>query len=928
MTGKKGKKRDYSRIKEILGWSRTGSIHEFLLNSSKVITIILDRKGKILFVNRPALKSLGYSEDEVIGKSFRKFLSRKSAGRAEKLLENELKGNSQPEEILEARARSGDKRYLEFSPGSTLLRSGNRIKGIILCAFDITKRMKKGDELKLADDVRLNIIREAPFGIYVVNQQGVIEYANSAMCRISGIKKKELEGINTLTLPTYKRIGLSDKIKKGLRGKAFSIGPLEYTSHYGKKRTIRNFKGIPLREDGVSKLLVVVEDLTKQKEAEEELVRSENRHRFIAENINDVICIQNLNLDITYVSPSIKRAAGYSPKEVVGGNMKDFMTSSSYKRAASSFRKALKKARKKDAQLPLMEYEYVRKDGSTMWGELKATFLRDSDGNLTGLLGVIRDITERKKAEDKLKESEEKFRLTFENALDAIIWADPRTGRITNCNRAAEKLIGMKRKDIIGRPQKMLHPPELRKEALKRFRQHSEKGGTIESKIITSKGERVPVSITASTTFVKGEPIAQGIFRDIRDRKKAEKSLKESEERFRRIYEQSPIGIEIYNAKGGLLHANKACLDIFGVSDISEVKDFNLFSDPNLPEEARKKIIRGEGASYESYFDFDIVRRKKLYRTSKSGKIWVEVIITSLALGNNKRNKGSKNRENKEKTGYLVQVADITKEKEAENLKAEELKKLQGLDRLKTHFLTLASHELKNPLTPMLSQLQMLEDGTLGGLNKDQQEGIEIIHKSADHLVKLVDDILDISRLEAGRMKFDMRSININNVIRDVCNAMAPSAKEKGISLKQSLKKLPKTRADPFRIRQVLLNYLSNAIKFTNRRGRIYVSSESQPGRIIVRVTDTGIGVKKEEQHKIFAPFFQAQEVAGKKKFGFGLGLTTSKGIIEGHNGEIGVDSRFSRGSTFWFTLPLNNTVRRQCRENKNKKEKIKNGKR
>ncbi|MFO8016346.1 MAG: HAMP domain-containing sensor histidine kinase, partial [Candidatus Woesearchaeota archaeon] len=223
----------------------------------------------------------------------------------------------------------------------------------------------------------------------------------------------------------------------------------------------------------------------------------------------------------------------------------------------------------------------------------------------------------------------------------------------------------------------------------------------------------------------------------------------------------------------------------------------------------------------------------------------------------------------------------------------------------KTNFLTLASHELKNPLAPLLSQLQMIEDGTLGGLNRDQQEGMEIIHKSADHLVKLVDDILDISRLESGRMRFGMKSIDLNSIIEDVCNAMEPVAREKSISIKRDLGSLPRVRADHSRIRQVLTNYMKNAVKFTNRRGRIYVGSEVQGDSVVVKVKDTGIGVRKSEYHKIFNPFFQAKEVAGKRELGFGLGLTISKGIVEEHGGEVGVESGFGRGSTFWFTLPL-----------------------
>ncbi|MFO8016822.1 MAG: PAS domain-containing protein, partial [Candidatus Woesearchaeota archaeon] len=299
MAAKKGRKMEHEEIEKIIGAQSGKPIHEFLLNNSKTITMVVDRNGNLLFLNKKALNNLGYKDDEVIGKNFRRFLSRDSRKKAEEFIRKEFRGDPQPEEILEVVTGTGKKKYFEFSHGSTPLYEGRKIKGIILCAFDVTRRMEKEDELKLADDIRLNIIREAPFGMYVVNQKGIIEYANAAMARISGVPKSRLEGINTLTLPSYRRIGLSERIRKGLRGKPFSMGPVEYTSYYGKKRTIRKFKGIPLREDGVDKLLVVMEDITEYNEAEEELRRSGEKYRFIAENVNDIIFMQDMDSNIT-----------------------------------------------------------------------------------------------------------------------------------------------------------------------------------------------------------------------------------------------------------------------------------------------------------------------------------------------------------------------------------------------------------------------------------------------------------------------------------------------------------------------------------------------------------------------------------------------------------------------------------------------------
>ena len=192
------------------------------------------------------------------------------------------------------------------------------------------------------------------------------------------------------------------------------MGPVEYTSYYGKKRTIRKFKGIPLREDGVDKLLLVVEDITDQRESEEKLEKSEEKYRFIAENVNDIIFMQDMDSNITYVSPSVKKVTGYTPEEVTGMKLKDLMTEDSYRKAWSCFSKAVKNAKKGDFNIPLMQFEYMRKDGSTIWGELKVKFIRDSKGQLKGSSGILRDITEKKKAEDA-------YHSIVDNSLQGIV---------------------------------------------------------------------------------------------------------------------------------------------------------------------------------------------------------------------------------------------------------------------------------------------------------------------------------------------------------------------------------------------------------------------------------------------------------------------------------------------------------------------------
>ena len=230
--------------------------------------------------------------------------------------------------------------------------------------------------------------------------------------------------------------------------------------------------------------------------------------------------------------------------------------------------------------------------------------------------------------------------------------------------------------------------------------------------------------------------------------------------------------------------------------------------------------------------------------------------------------------------------------------------KLKELDKLKDEFLNMTSHELKNPLTPIISYLDMLTKGELGELSPKQKEALDTILRNTERLKRLIFDILDIAKLESKRMKFDMQKADLEKIIKNSINDMEPFTEEKKIKIMGKIGKLPLCTGDENRLLQVLTNLLNNAIKFSHERGKISVNAQKNGNKVLISVKDNGIGIGKKDLPNLFKKFYQAPTNI-QRKSGTGLGLAICKGIIEAHRGKVWVGSKLGKWAKFSFTLPI-----------------------
>jgi PAS domain S-box-containing protein len=487
-----------------------------------------------------------------------------------------------------------------------------------------------------------------------------------------------------------------------------------------------------------------------------------------------------------------------------------------------------------------------------------------------------KDAADRRRAEEALRESEEKRTLAFESAVDAIFWADPRTGEITNCNKAAETLLEKRREEIIGQHQTMLHPPAKAEYYSNMFKRHIEEKGSVddEAEVITSSGRMIPVHITASATLVRGKPIIQGIFRDITERKKAERELRHGEEKYSTLVENSLTGIYI-DQDEKIVFANSRFAEIYGYpkQELLSIEAWKLVhpEDRELTDEIRARRLKGEKAPSE----YEARGLTKFGET-----IWIRRRNTRIDYEG--------------RPAILGNIVDITEQKAAE----EELRRInQELE----NFVHIVSHDLKIPIISIQGFASRLQKNYQGKLEKRGRKYLDHIRSSADRMEVLVSDLLSLSTI--GRVVSDFADVSSHNILNKVASSLKPSLEENGIEFIVG-ENLPSIYCDGQRIYQVFENLLANAIKFVQgaKNPRIEVGYEDRGQLHEFYVRDNGIGIDPKYHRKIFETFHRLKET--KSQEGTGLGLAIVDRIVNHHGGKVWVESEKAKGATFYFTLP------------------------
>ena len=395
-------------------------------------------------------------------------------------------------------------------------------------------------------------------------------------------------------------------------------------------------------------------------------------------------------------------------------------------------------------------------------------------------------------------------------------------------------------------------------------------------------------SLMALLIYTVRSRILGRLERQRRDLERTVASLQESEERFQRLADASFEGIVVHE-RGVILDANERLGAMVGFRPDELIgRHVSAFvSDANVP------FILERTSSGENYSQpAQIVGRKR-----DGSLLPVELLERPLPY--------------KERTVRVAAVRDLSVYKRTEaalrSSQAELREKnaeLERANRLKSEFLATMSHELRTPLTAVLGFSQLLADELFGPLNDKQREQVRSIHDSGSHLLSLISDILDLSKIEADRVSLTRRRTHMEPLLREALNVVRAGAEAKGIALSLGLGPLSPLECDPMRVKQVLYNYLGNAVKFTPLGGRVDLRAHEVGGWLRVEVEDNGVGIADDDLGKLFQPFSQVDSSLSRNYGGTGLGLALSKRLVELHGGEVWVRSAPDEGSCFGFSLP------------------------
>ncbi len=531
--------------------------------------------------------------------------------------------------------------------------------------------------------------------------------------------------------------------------------------------------------------------------------------------------------------------------------------------------------------------------------------------------------------------SSELYRLLVESVQDYAIFALDARGHILNWNAGAQRIKGYAPEEIIGRHFSVFYPAE--KIAIgfpeKELEQAAELGRfEDEGWRIRKDGTRFWANVVITALREKDGSLIgfAKVTRDLTDRRRAEDALRASEARFRLLVQGvKDYAIFMLDSDGRVISWNEGAQSITGYTATEIMgRHFSIFY-PRVDVSTRKTERELEAARAEGKYE------EEGWRIRKNGeRFWCGVLITPIY------------NDVRMLVGYAKVTRDLTERRAAQEraledarrialqesgrhtaeVRAQELESLAGqltrqtteleerraeaetANEAKSSFLAAMSHELRTPLNAIGGYAELIEMGLSGPVTAQQLSHLERIKRSQQHLLGIINDILNFSRIEAGQLSYDIEPIAVREVIDAVAQMIVPQAKAKGVVFERcALVDVPTLLADRAKFEQVLLNLLSNALKFTDRGGRVWFSWAAEQSVVTVTVHDTGIGIPSDQVDAIFEPFIQVGRSLTNMREGTGLGLAISRDLTRAMGGDISVKSVVGQGSAFTISLPLAN---------------------
>jgi len=504
-------------------------------------------------------------------------------------------------------------------------------------------------------------------------------------------------------------------------------------------------------------------------------------------------------------------------------------------------------------------------------------------------------------------EAEKQLRLLLDGVKDyAIFMLDP-SGNVATWNQGVVRIKGYKADEIVGRHFSCFYPPEdVQNGKPEQALEKAIAGGRYEEEgwRIRKDGSRFWANVII-TALWDGTGKLRGfskITRDITERRRADELLREIEQRLTLACTSGEVGVWDLDLIADQAWRSLQHDRIFGYESLLPHWGKEIFSRHVLPEDRELVKQRFEEAFQNGHLEFEcrIIRADQAVRwISAKGEVLRNEQGQPIRMMGAVTDVTERKRAEAEKRKFVDRLAASNQELELRNREVERVTKL------KSKFLASMSHELRTPLNAIVGFSELLAEGTPGQLNDKQKRFVNHIKQGSAHLLQLINDILDLSKIEAGQLELRCEGFQIKDALPEVLSTIRPLAMAKNIPIEQKMENDQHVYADRVRFKQILYNLLSNAVKFTPKEGRIDIDCHGDGNSVCISVTDSGIGIRAEDQAVIFEEFRQVEGPAGTTHEGTGLGLAITKRLVEQQGGRISLESEFGKGSRFTFTLPV-----------------------
>jgi PAS domain S-box-containing protein len=850
------------------------------------IGLVVDRI--FIEVNDTFCKMTGYSRKELIGKKSEIVYTSKeeydSVG-IDKYMQIAEKGTGS----VETRFKCKDGRILNIFLSSTPLDKDDLTKGVTFTVLDITDRIQAEEALANEKYLIYSLMNTLPDHIYFKDLSSRFIRINKAQARFFGLSDPgQAVGKTDSDFFSGEHANQAYEDEQTIIRTGKSINIEEKETHINRPETWVSTVKLPLKDkDGnIIGTFGISRDITKRKITEEALQKSQHLFQTLSQISPVGIFRTDADGSTTYVNPKWSELSGLSSKEAIGEGWLNAVHPEDRERLSELWGGNLKSKNESSA-----EYRFLKPDGSVIWVMGKAV-PELIDNEVNGYIGTITDITERKRVEEELKKNQSQLvnahiiahlgSWEYDVENDTYIFNDPFYAIFRT---TAEQVGGytMKSADYAKR---FVHPDDvfLVGSETRKANETDDPNFTrqLEHRIIYADGETGYVTVRfIIEKNIKGKTIRTfGVNQDITERKKAEEALRESEKKFRSIMENSADAIFITDQQGRYVYTNKAVTDMLGFSSEEMKSKTILDMAPQNRKDEYLEIFSQLHNKDKIFTEIELLKKNGTFISTDLNAI---ILPGGLVYGSSR---------------------DITERKHAKEELIKAKDKAEEGDRLKTAFLHNISHEIRTPMNAIVGFCDLLREPNVDA--SSSQEYINFIIQSSNHLLAIISDIVDISNFEANLVKTTKECININSELKLLYDHFLPMASEKKIKLVCE-SGVPDADAiiitDSSRLTQILINLISNAIKFTDK-GFVKVEYVLISNFLEFHVSDTGIGISEEYHNKIFDRFYQVEQTLSRLYEGTGLGLSITKANVDLLGGEIWLSSEPGKGTTFFFTIP------------------------